>query len=46
MATANYKIPKIRNEEGSQSTARGGKRGLSRTGSGQDPGHSPDNKIM
>ena len=46
MTGAKFKIPKIRNEEGSQSTVRGRKRGLSDTGSEQDLGHVSDKKIM
>ena len=46
MASTKYKIPKVRNEEGSQPAVRGRKRSLSGTGSSQDPGHAPDNKIM
>ena len=46
MTGAKLKIPKVRNEEGSRSTVRGGKRGLSDAGSGQDLGHTSDNKIM
>ena len=45
-ASAKFKIPKVMNEEGSQSAARGGKISLPGAGDSQDPGHAPDNKIM
>ena len=42
---AKFKIPKIRNEEEAQATARAGKRNLSNSDSGRDSSLTPINKI-